>query len=155
LDGERVNQAWFVERLLEAAKDDEVRLITSTIALVECISAGETMPEPIADGTKQLFSDFLWSGVYIELIPFDPFVAERAKNFRWVDGVKIKSQDAIHVATGLMEGSVEFLTTDEKLKARYAGLLNRLRGAGMVAIVPSETGHLSEERRSADMFANK
>lgn len=148
----RLNEAWFVERLLEAAKDEEIRLITSTIALVECISAGEDFPTPIADETKQLFSDFLWSGVYIELVPFDPFVAERARNLRWLDGVKIKNQDAIHVATALMEGAVEFLTTDDKLKKRYAPLIEQARNDGMSTIVPSETGHLSEERRSADFF---
>lgn len=137
---------------MHAAKDNEIRLITSTIALVECISAGEVYPEPIADETKQMFSDFLWSGVYVELIAFDPFVAERARDLRWVDNVKIKNADAIHVATALLEGAVEFLSFDKKLKDRYAPLEHQMRGAGMAAIIPSRTGHLSEDRRSADMF---
>ena len=116
------------------------------------MSAGESFPEPIADETKQLFSDFLWSGQYVELVAFDPFVAERARDLRWVDNVKIKNNDAIHVATGLIERAVEFLTVDEKLKTRFAPLMTEMRNAGMNAIVPSQTGQLSEERRSADMF---
>jgi hypothetical protein len=116
------------------------------------VSAGESFPEPIADETKQLFSDFLWSGQYVELVAFDPFVAERARDLRWVDNVKIKNNDAIHVATGLIERAVEFLTVDEKLKTRFAPLMTEMRNAGMNAIVPSQTGQLSEERRSADMF---
>ena len=137
---------------MEASLADEVRLITSAIALIECVSAGEAFPEPIADETKQLFSDFLWSGKYVELIAFDPFVAERARDLRWLDNVKIKNNDAIHVATALMEGAQEFLTVDDKLKKRFAPLVAEMRSAGMSAIVPSETGLLSEERRSADMF---
>lgn len=152
LEAGRQNEAWFSERLIEAALADEIRLITSSIALVECISAGEAFPEPIADETKQLFSDFLWSGKYVELISFDPFVAERARDLRWIDNVKIKNNDAIHVATALLEGAQEFLTVDEKLKTRFAPLDGEMRGAGMSAIVPSNTGLLSEERRSADMF---
>jgi len=148
----RIHESWFVERLMHAARDGEIRLITSTIALVECISAGEAYPEPIADTTKQMFSDFLWSGAYVELVAFDPFVAERARDLRWVDNVKIKNADAIHVATALLEGAVEFMSFDEKLKTRYAPLEQQMRGAGMAAIVPSGTGHLSEERRSADKF---
>jgi predicted nucleic acid-binding protein len=152
IEAGRVHESWFVERLMHAAKDGEIRLITSTIALVECISAGESYPEPIADDTKQMFSDFLWSGVYVELVAFDPFVAERARDLRWADNVKIKNADAIHVATALMEGAVEFLSFDQKLKDRYAPLEQQMRGAGMAAIVPSLTAHISEERRSADMF---
>lgn len=98
-----------------------------------------------------MFSDFLWSGVYVELVAFDPFVAERARDLRLVDNVKIKNADAIHVATALLEGAVEFLSFD-KLKDRCAPLEQQMRGAGMAAIVPSRTGHISEERRSADMF---
>lgn len=148
----RLNEAWFVERLLKASEDDVIRLITSTITLVECISADENMPEPIAEETKQLFSDFLWSGVYIELVAFDPFVAERARDFRWVDNVKIKNADAIHVATGLQERAIEFMSTDDKLKKRYASHEAQLSSMGMRAIVPSQTAYLPEEYRIADLF---
>ena len=153
MDGGRLAEVWFVERLMEAAKADEIRLVTSTITLAECLSAGEVMPEPIADDTKQLFSDFLWSGTYVELVPFDPFVAERARDFRWIDTVKIKNQDAIHAATALMEGCSEFLTTDEKLKNRYLPLAETARSEGMAMILPSQTAGLSQERRSADLFS--
>ena len=152
VDGSRHSESWFVERILEAARDGEIRLIASTIALVECLRADEVMPDPVAEETKQLIRDFLWSGEMIELVAFDLFVAERARDLRWVDNVKIQNADAIHIATGLLEGATEFLTTDEKLKARYAPLLEKMRGDGMFAIVPSATASLSQERRSADMF---
>lgn len=148
----RMAEVWFVERFLEASLADEVRLITSTVALVECIRADEEPPTPVAEQTKQLFVDFLWSGQMIELVAFDPFVAERARDIRWVDQVNIKCADAIHVATALLEGAVEFLTMDDKLKTKFKALMPTLRNAGLSAIVPSESQHLSEERRSADMF---
>lgn len=99
-----------------------------------------------------MLSQFLWSGEYIELVAFDPFVAERARDLRWVDNVKIKNADAIHVATGLLERANEFLTFDDKLKKRYAPLENQMRLAGMSATIPSNTGYLSAERQSATMF---
>ncbi|PXA95053.1 hypothetical protein DMC47_20015 [Nostoc sp. 3335mG] len=48
---------------MHAAKYGEILLITSTIALLGCISAGEAYPASIADDTKQMSRDFLWSVV--------------------------------------------------------------------------------------------
>lgn len=150
----RLPETWFIERLLEAGRANEIRLITSAFALVECVSAGEDLPNPVSEETKQMFSDFLWSGEYVELVAFDPFIAERARDLRWVDNVKIKNADAIHVATGLLESANEFLTFDDKLKKRYAPLENKMRLAGMSATTPSNTGCLSAERQSATMFTD-
>jgi hypothetical protein len=150
LEKDRLNQAWFTERLLEVARDDHIRLITSTVSLVECIHANELPPIP--EETKQLFRDFLMSGAMIELVPADIFIGERARNLRWVDGVAIKGNDAIHVATAMEENCVEFITTDAKLEKKLKHLTTMMKATGLSPIVSSTTAHIPEAYRSAPMF---
>jgi len=146
----RVNEAWFTERLVAAARKGAVRLVSSAIILIEGTHASEGMPTP--DETKDMFSEFLWSGV-IEMIAVDPFVCERARDFRWKDGVVLGNADAIHLATALMETASEFLTSDTKLTTKLKHLDGLMRSAGLVMTNPSETAHLPEEYRVADFFS--
>ncbi|MET3760523.1 PIN domain-containing protein [Sphingomonas sp. UYEF23] len=145
----RGNEAWFTERLIATARAGHIRLVSSAIILIEGTHVSEGMPTP--DETKDLFNDFLWSGV-IEMVAVDPFVCERARDFRWRDGVVLGNADAIHVATALMENAVEFLTTDGKLERKLKHLDVVTRSAGLVMTDPSKTAHLPEEFRSADFF---
>ena len=145
----RLNEAWFTERLIAAARDGHVRLISSALILIEGTHASEGMPIP--EETKDLFTNFLWSGV-IEMIAVDPFVCERARDFRWRDGVTLGNADAIHIATAIIEGAAEFLSTDNKLKGKLAHLDTVARGVGLTMANPSLTAHLPEEYRSADFW---
>jgi hypothetical protein len=145
----RENEAWWTERLVAAARDGHVRLISSAIILIESTHAGEGMPVP--EETKDLFTDFLWSGV-IEMISVDPFVCERARDFRWRDGVTLGNTDAIHVATAMMEGAAEFLTSDGKLKTKLSHLDTVARKSGLILTNPSLTACLPEGYRSAELL---
>lgn len=149
IEAGRVNEAWFTERLIAAARDDRIRLVSSAMILIEGTHASEGMPTP--EETKDLLTEFLWSGV-IEMIAVDPFVCERARDFRWRDGITLGNADALHVATAMMEGATEFLTSDNKLRGKLAHLDQVTRSAGLVMTDPSQTINLPEEYRIADFF---
>jgi predicted nucleic acid-binding protein len=112
LASDRENDVWFMKRLLEANRDKEVEIFTSTLTLAECSHAGD---EDISAAVKAAFSNFLLSGQYVRLVQTTPFIGEEARDLRWRHGIRLKGADAIHVASALDRKCVEFLTTNGRL----------------------------------------
>lgn len=112
LSTEKENDVWFLKRLLEAHRDREVEIYTSTLTIAECCHAGDG---DISEPVKNAFSQILTSGQYVRLVETTPFIGEDARDLRWKHGLALKGADAIHVASALDRKCEELLTSDSRL----------------------------------------
>ena len=74
-EASRENDLWFLKELLNAAFDEEIEVLTSTLPIAECAHA----KGDISDDVKTLFKKFLTSGRYVFLVQDSVLVAENAK----------------------------------------------------------------------------
>ena len=93
----RQEDCWFLSRLCDASRDGVIRIVTSTLTVSECTHLGDG--NPVEQTTKDIINSFLTSGVVVDLIEADIFVAEKARGLLWDHQVRIKGADAIHLAT--------------------------------------------------------
>jgi len=106
----RENDLWFLTELLNAAFDQEIEVLTSTLTIAECAHA----KGDLSDDVKTLFKKFLTSGRYVFLVQDSVLVAEKARNLRWVHGLAFSGADSIHIASALEMKCDEFITWDQK-----------------------------------------
>lgn len=82
----------------------------------------EVLVKPIQKGEKEIaiqYRDFMLNNDYLRLLPLDKKVAETAAELRAKyngNGLKLRTPDAIHIATGIIDGADIFVTNDRKLK---------------------------------------
>ena len=114
----RENDLWFLKQLLNAAFDEEVEILTSTLSIAECSHA----KGDVSDEVKSLFKRFLTSGRYVLLIQDSILVAEKARNLRWAHGLNFGGADSIHLASAMELKCEEFLTWDSRPHAHAAAL---------------------------------
>jgi PIN domain len=142
---------WFFRKLSDASRDGAIQLVTSMLSVAECIHAGED-GKPSQE-TRDLFVEFLTSGRVTDLVEPDIFVAERARDLFWNDGIVLSGADSLHVATALLSECREFLTLDGKItKQKFAAAIQQLKKIGLTVIGPSETEFLPPEYRTDDLF---
>lgn len=110
---ERELDVWHLKRLLEANRDKEVEIYTSTLSIAECTHAGDN---DISPPVKSEFDRLLMSGQYVRLVQLTPFIATDARDLRWVHGINLKGADSIHVASALAMKCQEFLSTNGRLQ---------------------------------------
>jgi hypothetical protein len=128
----REEDCWFLRKLCDASRGGAVQLVTSMLSVAECLHIGE-IGKP-AQETRDLFVEFLTSGTVIDLVEPDIFVAERARDLFWNDGILLSGADSLHVASALLDGCVEFLTLDGKIrKQKFATAMPRLKAIGLPA----------------------
>jgi hypothetical protein len=120
---ERESDVWHLKRLLEANRDKEIEIYSSTISIAECSHAGDN---DISPTVKSEFDRLLMSGQYVRLVQLTPFIATDARDLRWVHGINLKGADSIHVASALAVKCEEFLSAN--------GRLQRLSGAGNILV---------------------
>lgn len=148
---EREQEVAYVKMILEAMRAGEIEGYTSTLTIVECLHVnGE-----ITEEGKSVFKSLLTSGQYVTLISPTPFIAEAARDLRWVDGIVIPGNgaDYLHVASALEVRCRELLTFDGEKKRR--GILD-VAGAialkGLAVRKPSETTSLTDARRQMSLI---
>ena len=112
LDSDRAKDVWYLKKLMEAHRDREVILFTSTLTIAECRHAGVN---PVSDATKTAFTKLLLSGQYLNLVQVTPFIAQDARDLTWINGVSLKGADSIHVASALDRKCEELLTGNGRL----------------------------------------
>jgi hypothetical protein len=140
---EREKDVWTLKKLLEAHRDREVRVFTSTLTIAECTHAGETV---LSDKVKSEFTRLLMSGQYIQLVQVTPFIATDARDLRWNHGVSLGGADGIHVASALVMKCEEFLSCDAKL-TRVEAQGDKLRALGLIPKRGAATLCLPEKYR--------
>lgn len=149
----REDDCWFLRRLCDASRDGAVQIVTSMLAVAECLHV-EEVPGP-SEETKALFRDFLTSGLVVELVDPDIFIAEKARSLWWDHDIHIKGADAIHVATAMMEECEEFLTLDHRIhneQSKFARAIPAIARAGLKVVRPCKTTILPEQYRTDDFF---
>jgi predicted nucleic acid-binding protein len=151
LVADREKNVWFLKRLLEANRDREIEIFTSTITIAECTHIGE---ERIKETVKSQFSRLLTSGQYVRLVQVTPFIAEDARDLRWKHGINLKGADGIHIASALDRKCEEFLSTDGRFK-RVNEHSTRLARMGLKIKQGKDTECLPEKYRQLDLEDEK
>lgn len=126
LSEDKEHDVWFLKRLLEAHRDGEVYVYTSVLTIAECRHAGD---DDVSDEVKSQFNRLLLSGQYVRLVQLTPFIAQDARDLRWVHGISgMRGPDSIHVASALEMKCEEFLSCNGKLErvGAQSGPLSRL-----------------------------
>jgi hypothetical protein len=93
LTKDRETDVWFLKRLLEANRDGEVEIYTSTLTIAECSHGGDG---DISPTVKSELNRLLMSGQYVRLVQMTPFIAVDARDLRWNHGIALKGADSIH-----------------------------------------------------------
>jgi predicted nucleic acid-binding protein len=103
----------FLPRVLpffEAAERGEFQVVTSLVTLVE------VLVHPLREGRHDLASqyrDILLRSANLTTVPLDESIAQQAAELRAVH--KLRTPDAIQLATALRSGASWFLTSDADL----------------------------------------
>ncbi|MFO1184940.1 MAG: PIN domain-containing protein [Bauldia sp.] len=148
LDSDRQKDAWHIKQLLQAHRDGEVEVFTSTLSIAECTHVeGDTSPQ-----VRNHFSALLTSGQYLVLVEATPFIMMDARDLRWGKKVTLRGADAVHVASALERRCEEFITSDKgvgKLNA-FPAIRGKLR-----AVAGRETKCLPDKYRQLDIEDGK
>jgi predicted nucleic acid-binding protein len=97
-------------KVVKAAADGHLVIVTSAISLVEVIKLDGKKPIAEDDQAKV---DAAMLGPHFSIREVDRTVAQLARRLIWDHGVAVK--DSIHVATALDTNAVEMHTTDNEL----------------------------------------
>jgi hypothetical protein len=112
LTKDKEKDVWFLKRLLEANRDKEIEIYTSTLTIAECSHGGDG---DIGPTVKSEFNRLLMSGQYVRLVQMTPFIAQDARDLRWNHGIALRGADSIHVSSALAMKCEEFLSTNGRL----------------------------------------
>jgi hypothetical protein len=143
----RGDHVWFTWKLLEANKDGELEVYTSTLTIAECTHADGNMSQRV----RELFIRLLTTGQYVKLVQPTPFVAADGRDLRWTYGITLRGADYVHVASGLTVKATEFLTTDDGILKEAT----KISARGMRVVVPALTAMLPDRYRQGDMLNDK
>jgi predicted nucleic acid-binding protein len=131
----RVPDLRMMERLLKAANNEDISLFTWSISIAECVAAGVDYGQDV----QEFFLGVLTSGRMFKLIQDSIFVAEQARDLRWVHNVELSGMDAIHVASAIEGKCTELMTWDKGIKDNASQYLATL---GIQVITPAQTQFL-------------
>jgi hypothetical protein len=138
---------WFLKKLLEAHRDKEVRVFTSTLTIAECTHVGDLA---LSEKVKSEFTRLLISGQYVHLVQMTPFIAIDARDLRWNRGISLRGPDGVHVASALEMKCEEFLSGDGKLQ-RVEAQGARLISLGLTPRRGSATVCLPDKYRQLEL----
>ena len=96
-----------LDPFFEAVRDGHISVITSTVTLLEVLI------HPLKNKDEALahkYNDILLSSPYIDTLPVTPATAQLAAELRAER--RLKTPDAIHLATALNHNAAAFLTND-------------------------------------------
>lgn len=153
---DRANDVSYVDALLEAARANEIDVLTSGLSVVECISVNDKEKELLARDlfalankqTEKFFSGLLESGRSgIKLIQPTSPIQTKARDLRWLWNLSLKGFDSVHTASALFMKCDELLTTDDKFFANA----EKLSARGLPIRKPSDTKCLPEARKQQNL----
>lgn len=141
-------EVWYLKRLMQAHRDREITLYTSTLSIAEAVHVGKSpVPEPV----QNRFEALLTSGQYVHLIQTTPFICMDARNLRWVDQITLRGADSLHLASAIDRRCVEFLTMDGRFE-RIQQWNAQLKSKGITASLPSKTKALPGKYLQGDLL---
>lgn len=137
---DRQREAWFMDRMIQAAQRKMVELFTSTLTIAECTHVNDPKKDKEA---QPFFLGLLASGKSgFAMVQPTVSIANNARNLRWIHDVSLKGADAIHVASAIAMGCDEFITNDNQFLVQNAATLAKLN---LRVCRPSETRVLPPE----------
>ena len=148
LSTDKQHDVWFLKRLMEAHRDGEVFVCTSVLTIAECRHAGD---DDLDENIKSLFNRLLTSGQYVRLVELTPFIAQDARDLRWVHGISgLRGPDSIHIASAPELKCEEFLSSDARLEraGKQSGPLSRF---GLNVKRPADTACLPPKYRQMEL----
>jgi len=153
LPTDRVNDAWFIKKFFEAHLAGEIIIHTSILSVAECVAI-EPGQSNVPQEAQERFRAFLTSGQYVQLLSPTPATVIHVQKFRWEHGLVLAGADALHFAAALERGCIEFITTDNRLKApKIAKSMPVLSTLGLRLIRASDTAYLPEKYRQGVLHA--
>ncbi len=142
LTEEREKDVWYVKKLLELARSQGIKVITSTVTIAECTHTQENQPPVPMPEIKRFYSELLTSGKSgIFLVQPLQSILVRARKLSWEDGVYLKPIDSIHVASALHHGCSEIWTRDTRILNSFP---DRLATFGLKCTAPSDSGVITD-----------
>lgn len=152
LDPDRASHLHFIESLLMASIAGDIEIWASTLVIPECLHV-DSQAQAIPEEVQKTFVDLLTSGTAVKLAAADFFIAERARDLRWVHDIRCgRSADMVHVATALEMGCVEFITTNKKSGPLQGDAPAKLAKLGLRAIEAPQTSVLPAQYLTANLF---
>lgn len=145
---DKENDIWHLKRLMEAHRDGEVLLFTSTLTIAECRHAGASPPP---EAVKSQFTRLLMSGQYVRLVQMTPFIAQDARDLSWAHGINLRGADSIHVASAIESKCEELLTSDRRM-GRVGQHADTLARFGLVCREARDTQCLPQRYRQQDIL---
>ena len=147
LEGEAERNVWFTKQLIQAAKDGKLEAYTSSLSIAECTHISEPNTPVPSDDIKHFYDGLLASGKSgIRLVQPTLAIMERARKFRWSDGIYLKPVDTIHLASAIVMKCSEFLTTDQRILDKTS----EFQRFHLRICRPSNTDLLPSEYRQGD-----
>ncbi len=112
----RTEDVWYLRRLCDAARAGDIEIISSTLAIAECLHDGNR--DKIDDTAKDLFEKYLTSGSVVLPIEAGYDVCVQARDLFWRHGILLSGADQVHLASAIETNCRELITTDEKIQTR-------------------------------------
>lgn len=142
---EREQDAWHLQRMLDAARDGKVQVFTSAISVAECTHVDD---QNKLEQAKPFFDGLLLSGRGgFTLVQPTLTLLERARGLRWSHAISLKGLDSIHAATALQFQCDELWTRDGKF-GKFAATFSAM---GLRVCHPRDTSCLPDEYRQANL----
>jgi len=136
---EREQDVWYMKRLLRASRDGVIRVMTSSVTIVECLHLGDPQQPVPSASVQRFYSELLTSGQSgMALVQPIQSIFEVARNLRWKRGIFLKPMDSIHVATAIHMRCKEILTRD----AGIYKFRDQLAQLNISVVYPKETALL-------------
>ena len=124
--------------LFQYAEENGIALMTSEIAVAECLYGAHKSAKPLAaEDYLELFHEV---GMFL-LIPVEREISERAAKIGAENGLKLI--DAIHVTSALNVGCPVFVTNDRGIRSAEGLIVVQLIDVKLV--IPSEERDLSRD----------
>jgi predicted nucleic acid-binding protein len=144
----REKEVWYVKKLLQAHRDKELTVYTSTLSIAEAVHIGSS---PVPESVQRALDALLTSGQYVHLVQPTPFVCIDARNLRWVENINLRGADSIHLASALEMKCLEFLSTDTRF-ARLSKFSPQITAKGITPKLPSQTSVLPGKYLQGDFL---
>src|SRR5688500_9797572 len=81
----------YCAKLIKAARNGKIDLLTSTLTLAEVWHIGT---KPPSEEDKRIIESTLTSGVVFKLVPDSYFIGRRARDLAWINGIVLTGADA-------------------------------------------------------------
>lgn len=144
----KANEVWYIKKFLQAHRDREIDVYTSTLTIAEATNTGIV---PVPPDVQRSFDALLTSGQYVTLVQTTPFVCMDARNLRWNDGINLKGADSVHLASAIERGCDEFISFDGRV-GRIEAHSSKLTAKGIAIRTPSATAALPGKYLQESIF---